>query len=123
MTKEAALHAFFNSFGIAGYPFTAVPNDVELPYLTYEAKTDNINGGDINITVNLWYYGTNEAPINAKARELSQEIGLGGTVRACDGGYLWFKRGTPWCQTVRDETDNNIKRRYINVDVEYLTEN
>lgn len=125
MTKEAALHSFFNSFGIPGYPMTAVPEDAVFPWLTYEPIFDvwNEETGGVSITVNLWYYTTDEAPPNAKAREISTAIGIGGKIIPCDGGYIWIGRGSPWCQTLKDETDSNIKRRYINITAQYLTEN
>ena len=123
MTKEAALKQFFSGFGITAYPPTAVPNDVVFPYLTYEVITSAFEDGEVGLTVNLWYYTTQEGPPNAKARELSEAIGRGGKLLPCDGGYIWLKRGSPWCQSLTDETSPNIKRRYINVTAEYLTEN
>lgn len=123
MTKEAALKAFFSSFDIPAYPATGLPQDVVFPYLTYEPSTSAWDGGEVGITVNLWYFTTQESPPNAKARELSETIGLGGKVIPCDGGFIWLKRGSPWCQNLSDETDKNIKRRYINVTAEYMTMN
>lgn len=123
MTKEAALKQFFNGFGITFYPSTAVPNDVVFPYGTYEVITAAWGAEPVGLTVNLWYYTTQEGPPNAKVRELSEAIGLGGKIIPCNGGYIWLKRGSPWCQSLKDETSPNIKRRYINVTAEYLTEN
>ena len=123
MTKEAALYQFFSSFGLEAYAETAVPEDAVFPYLTYEVITDTWEGGEIGLTVNLWYFTTQEGPPNAKARELSEAIGMGGKLLPCDGGYIWLKRGTPWCQSLSDETSPTIKRRYLNVTAEYLTEN
>ena len=123
MTKEAALKQFFSGFDIAAYPSTAVPNDVVFPYLTYEVITSAFEEGEAPLTVNLWYFTSQESIPNAKARELSQVIGRGGITIPCDGGYIWLKRGSPWCQSLTDETDVNIKRRYINITAEYLTEN
>lgn len=123
MTKEAALNQWFNSFGIKFYPSTAVPKDVVFPYGTYEVITSAWGSEPVGLTVNLWYFTTQESLPNAKARELSERIGLGGAVIPCDGGYIWLKRGSPWCQNLSDETDTNIKRRYINITAEYLTEN
>lgn len=123
MTKEAALKSFFSGFGISAYPSTAVPDDVIFPYLTYEVITSAFDGEPVGLTVNLWYFTTQEGPPNAKARELSEAISLGGKVLPCDGGYIWLKRGSPWCQSLTDETSKNIKRRYINVTAEYLTLN
>lgn len=122
MTKEASLQAFFERF-LPSYAASAVPNDVEFPYLTYELITSAWEEGEVGITVNLWYYTTSEAAPNAKAREMSAAIGMGGVQVPCDGGAIWLKRGSPWCQSLYDSTDTSIKRRYINVTAEYLTVN
>lgn len=123
MTKAAALYQFFSGFGMPAYASTSVPEDAVLPYLTYELITSAWEGGEVGLTVNLWFYTTSEAVPNAKAQELSEAIGLGGKILRCDGGAIWLKRGSPWCQSLSDETSPNIKRRYINVTAEYLTEN
>lgn len=122
MTKDKALHAWFSQF-LPAYPASSVPQDATFPWLTYELSMGAFDSGEIGLTVNLWYYTEGEAAPNAKAQEMSDAIGPGGVVLPCDGGYIWIKRGTPWCQSVVDESDSNIKRRYINVTVEYLTEN
>lgn len=123
MTKEAALHAFFNSFGVPFYPASSVPDDAIFPWGTYELALSSFESGEVGLTVNLWYYTEDEAKPNAKAREMSERIGMGGKIIPCDGGAIWLKRGSPWCQSLQDETDLIIKRRYINVTAEYLTEN
>lgn len=123
MTKEAALKQFFSGFGIKAYPSTAVPKDVQFEYLVYDVITAAFEGGPVSLTVNLWYHTTQESPPNAKAREISEALGMGGRVLPCDGGYIWLKRGSPWCQSLSDETDKNIKRRYLNITAEYLTQN
>lgn len=123
MTKAAALHEFFNGFGILFYPSTNVPEDVVFPWGTYELITSAWEGGEVGITVNLWYRTESESMPNAKAQEISKAIGLGGKILRCDDGAIWLKRGSPWCQSLRDDTDEMIKRRYINVSAEYMTEN
>lgn len=122
MTKDKALQAWFEQF-LTAYPASNVPGDVTLPYLTYELVTGAFDSGEIGLTVNLWYYTESEAIPNAKAQEIADVIGVGGTVIPCDEGYIWIKRGSPWCQNIAEESDTNIKRRYINITVEYLTEN
>ena len=123
MTKDKALYAFFSSFGIPAYTTTSVPEDAVFPWLTYEYVASAFDEGEVSITVNLWYYTTSEAIPNAKAQELSDRIGRGGVVLPCDEGYIWLKRGSPWCQSLQDAVDPVIKRRYINVTAEYLTIN
>lgn len=134
MTKDEALYQFFNSFGLRGYPSTAVPTYEELvedgviqdgesqfPYLTYTPVFDSW-GNPVSLTVNLWYRTTSEAEPSAKAQELADALG-GGKYIPCDGGAILLHRGSPWCQSLTDNTDPRIKRRYINITAEYLTLN
>lgn len=125
MTKEAALQAFFERF-LPSYAAASVPSGepgVEMPYLTYELITGAWEEGPVSLTVNLWYYTTSEATPNAKAREISEAIGPGGVQVPCDGGTIWLTRGSPWCQSLRDDADPLIKRRYINITANYNTLN
>ena len=121
MTKEQALHKFFNSFGIVGYRTTSVPDDVVFPYLTYDAPISSFDEDPVSITLNLYYYTDSEAIPDAKAEEIRQAIGKGGKLLRCDGGGIWLQWGSPWCQSLVDDTNSNIKRRYINITAEYLT--
>lgn len=122
MTKGEALYEFFNKF-LPSYAATSVPDDVVFPYLTYENVVDNWAGGEVGLTVNLWFYTESEAIPNAKAQQIADDIGYGGKTIPCDGGMMWIKRGSPWCQSLPDDTAPGIKRRYLNVTVEYLTLN
>ena len=121
MTKEQALHQFFNSFDITGYRITAVPDDVIFNYLTYDAPVSSFGEDPVSITTNLYYYTDSEAEPDAKAEEIRKAIGMGGKLLYCDGGAIWLKWGSPWCQSLVDDTNANIKRRYINITAEYLT--
>ena len=122
MTKGAALQAFFSQF-MDAYAASAVPDDATLPYLTYELITSVWNGGEVGLTVNMWFRTTSEKEPNEAVDKLSKAIGLGGVFLHCDDGVIWLKRGSPWAQSLTDATDKTIKRRYINVTAEYLTLN
>lgn len=119
MTKAAALQAFFSNFGIPAYPAEDVPQDTVFPWLTYELAI-GAWGDEAGITVNIWYYDESNIAINDKAQEISAAVGLGGKIIPCDGGAIWLKRGSPWCQSLRDERDDKIKRRYINVTADFF---
>ena len=121
MTKEQALYQFFNSFDIIGYRNTSVPDDVIFPYLTYDVPISSFEEDPVSITLNLYYYTDSEAEPDAKAEAIRNAIGMGGKLLKCDGGAIWLKWGSPWCQSLVDDTDATIKRRYINITAEYLT--
>ena len=120
MTKNKALFAWFNEF-MSFYRASAVPDDVVLPYGTYEYIDSAFDLGEVGLTVNLWFRTESEAIPDEKAQELSQRIGYSGVTIPCDEGYIWLKRGSPWCQSLTYEEDPAIKRRYINITAEYLT--
>lgn len=121
MTKEAALHAFFNSFGIPAYTTTSVEEDAEFPYMTYDSPSTSFDNGLVSITVNLWYYVTDESIPNKKVREISKRFNNGSISIACDGGGIILTKGNPFSQPVVDDTDPFIKRRYINITREDIT--
>lgn len=118
-TSAAAFHEWVSQFGLEAYSASSVPEDAAFPYLTYVFGTNSWGQGEYAIEVDLWYRGGSEAAPNAICEEISKAIGRGGVQVPCDGGSLWLKRGTPFWQAVADEED--IKRRYINIDVEAFT--
>lgn len=122
MTKAEALHAFMSSFGITAYPNEA-ETGAAFPYLVYEQVLGSIDDGSMPLVVNLWYYGDSLLPIVNKTEEISKAIGLGGVYVPCDGGALLIQRGSPFSQPQTDAADNKIKGRYINVTVDFLTQN
>lgn len=122
MTKGEALQNFFSGFDMMAYPINAVPQDVVLPYLTYTPATAAFEDGEVSVTVDCWFCTDNEAIPNAKAAEISERIGRGGTTIRCEDGFVWLKRGSPFCQSV-EMSDKHIKRRHINIDAEFFTTN
>ena len=119
MTKGATLQQFFSQF-LTAYAATSVPEDVIFPYLTYDAVFDAWGGEPVSLTVNLWFYTESEAVPNAKADKISKALEGGAVLDMGNGEYIVLHRGSPWCQALRDETNNNVKRRYLNVTADYL---
>lgn len=121
MSPEAAVYQFMSSFGIPAYAAASAPSDAEFPYITYDLVVGEWMQAEVNMPANVWYRTDSEAEPNAKVREIGAVLGNGGKTVPCDGGMLWFKKGSPWAQAVRVEgEDDKVKRRYINVNVEYL---
>lgn len=121
MTPEAAIYQFMAGFGIPAYAATATPDDAVMPYITYDLVMGGWELGEVNIPVNVWYRTTGEAEPNAKVREIARELGIGGVTLPCDGGFVWLKKGSPWAQVMRVEgEDENVKRRYVNVNAEFM---
>ena len=120
MTKAAAIYQFWNSFGLTAYEENTVPSDATFPYITYQLVTDSF-GREILLTASIWYRSESWTAINAKTEEISQKISRGGKIISCDGGAIWLKRGQPFSQNMGDESDDLIKRKYLNVTAEFIT--
>ena len=120
MTKAAAIYQFWFSFGLTAYEENTVPTDAAFPYITYQLVTDSFDR-EVATTASLWYRGESWTAINDKTEEIAQHIGLGGKIIKCDGGRIWIKRGQPFAQNMGDESDDLIKRKYLNVNIEYFT--
>ena len=122
MTKAAAIYQFWSGFGLTAYEENTVPTDAAFPYITYQLVTDSFDS-EVPVTASLWYRSESWTAINSKTEEISQTISRGGKIIPCDGGSIWLKRGQPFAQSMGDESDNLIKRKYINLTAEYLTLN
>ena len=122
MTKAAAIYQFWSGFGLTAYEENTVPTDAAFPYLTYQLVTDSFDR-EVSATASLWYRSESWKDINAKAEEISSFIGQGGKIIKIDGGWLWIKRGKPFAQNMGDESDNMIRRKYLNLIFEFMTNN
>lgn len=122
MTKAASIYQFWSGFGLTAYEENTVPTDAAFPYVTYQLVTDGFER-EVAATASLWYRSESWAVVNAKTEEIAQYIGFGGKIIKCDGGCIWIKRGHPFAQNMGDESDDLIKRKYLNLTLEYLTLN
>ena len=120
MTKAASIHEFWSSFGLTAYEENTVPYDAAFPYITYQLVTGSF-GQEVQAAASLWYFSESWVDINAKTEEVSQEIGLGGKIIKCDEGRIWIKRGSPFAQNMGDEGNDLIRRKALNISIEYLT--
>lgn len=123
MTKNAVIHNFFQGFGLDAFPSTSVPTSGDekpsFPYLTYSANTDCCVER-LNVTASVWYRSESWTALNAKVDEISQAIGSGVTLE-CDEGGIIIRKGSPWAQTLGDDTDNMVKRKVLTFEFLFAT--
>lgn len=125
MDKDQAIHEFWSGFGLDAFDENTVLTGVDAPitpYITYNVATGSLEDV-IPLYGNLWYRSASWMDISAKAQEISDFIGNGGYTIKINGGYLWITRGTPFSQRMSDPGDDLMRRIYINISVEFLTEN
>ena len=120
MTKAAAIYQSWNGFGLKVYEENTVPTDAAFPYITYQLVTDSFDR-EIPLAASIWYRSENWTTINAKTEEISRKISRGGKIIPFDGGAIWLKRDQPFAQSMVDESDDLIKRKYLNITAEFMT--
>lgn len=120
MNKAQTINSFWNSFGIPAYDMYTVPAGAQMPYITYEYVEDNF-GNVVILSASLWYKSTSWLGVSEKAAEIAEYIGNGRILKT-DEGHIFIARGTPFMQRLSD-TDDSVRRIYINLQVEYMTLN
>ena len=127
MTKAAALHKLFSSFGLTAYEENSVyamamqGQAPAFPYLTYEGVLDFFGENDDPISISIWYRTSSWTEVNAKSQEISAVIGRVGTVIKCDGGYILVQRSQPWGTHMGDDSDDMVKRILHSLTLRFYT--
>lgn len=125
MDKSQAIHNFWSGFGLDAHDENTVPTGEDTPvtpYITYNVITDSFDNM-VYLHASLWYRSTSWAAITKKSQQISDYIGDGGVAIKIDGGYLWIMRGSPFAQRMSDPGDDTMRRIYMNINAEFLTEN
>lgn len=117
--KYQMLQNYMGKFGIPAYEETSVPDNAQLPYLTYEAGAGYFDDTILG-TFSLWYRDTSWASIIAKSEEIAADIGRGGKLLPYTGGAIWLRRGNPWAQRMSEPSDDMIRRIVHNYIIEFV---
>lgn len=90
MTDVAvALYNFWNSFGIPAYVEDNVPDDAELPYITYELSQPDWKDPS-SYTARVWYKGWSLVDISSKVDLIKNTIGECVSIRTNSGSVVLY---------------------------------
>ena len=119
MTKAQAIYNFWSSFGIPAYEENSVPDEAQLPYITYEYISDSF-GSELLLTASIWERSNSWVSINSKAETIAQRL-AGGVSLPCEDGGVILWRGTPFAQSMTDDSDKEVKRILLQIRAEFIT--
>lgn len=105
-----ALKEFVGGFGIPAYATNSVPDDVDLPYLTYPIVEPEW-GKKASFYIYGWYRTTSYSDMLNMCDQIIREIGEGISISMQDG-YIVLRPETPLVQFMDDE---DAKAFYINL--------
>lgn len=113
MTEVAkALKGFFSGYGLPAYSTDSVPDDVELPYITYSLAEPEWDRKS-NMYAQVWDVSRSNTFILSKADEIVADIGTGIRLKL-NGGYLVIWLESPKVQVI---VDGDTRSAYINLSV------
>ena len=118
MNKSQAIQRFWSSFGLPAYDQYTVPQNAQMPYITYSVDETQF-GYPVSLTGNLWYRSQSWEDIELKSYEISKAISSGKVFPIADG-YMWIYKGTPFAQRMTD-SDDTVRRIFMNITAEFLT--
>ena len=108
---------FWSSFGLTAYDENSVPDNAQLPYITYSVGYDSFDYA-VSMSASIWDRTMSWAALTDKAHQISDAIGKG-KILITDYGGIVINSGSPFYQRV-DSGDSNIKRIFINIQAEYI---
>ena len=113
------LYEFWTSFDIPAYVESSVPDDAELPYITYELRKPSWRGYT-SYVVRVWYRDTSFDAISEKVGEISDAIGEGKRLKV-DGGFIWLFKDDNFAQLQpTEQEDTNLKVAYLSMVIHVL---
>lgn len=120
MNKWQAINDFWNRFNIPAYDENSIPDDIDLPYISYSVQVGSL-GDTLLMTASIYDRSTSWKFVSDKADAIADYIGRF-VVLPLDTGYLWLTPGVPFAQRMSDNVyDDTIKRMYIVLNGEFLT--
>lgn len=108
----AGLKRFFSGFGLPAYAVDSVPDDVQLPYITYSQNVPEWNQ-KASMYAQVWDRSTSNTAIIRKADQITAAIRDGRKIDL-DDGYLVIWPETPLVQIM---VDGDYRSAYINFSV------
>lgn len=104
------LKTFFSSFDLPAYTLASVPDEVELPYITYPLTEPEWND-QTTYYCQVWYPKNSLGGLLTKADQIAGEIAHGKRFNLTEG-YLVLYPASPLIQII---TDEHTQSAYINL--------
>ena len=112
VNTAATFKSFFGGFGLPAYTLYSVPDEVNLPYITYPLMEPEWNQ-KASFYCQIWYPKNRLGELLEKAQSIVGEIGTGKKFDLTEG-YLVIYPDTPLIQIL---TDEDTQSAYINLSI------
>ena len=122
MDVQQTLNNFWSGFGVPAYDENSVPDEQYrvFPHITYDVVIGDTMD-ETAMSASIWTRSSTWTTAVALYDEVNNALKNGGKVMPCDGGGIWIKKASPWVQRMGDSSDNSVRRIFMNISVEFLS--
>ena len=122
MDKQQALHNFWAGFNVPAYDENSVPDSMRntFPRITYDVVVDDFLHSTA-MSASLWDRSSSWAGVIGLLTDIESKISNGGYILPYDDGALWIKKANPWAQRMGEPSDDTIRRIFLNIEVEFIS--
>lgn len=118
MDKWKAQDVYWNSFGLLAYNELTVPEDANMPFITYQAVNGSLDG-QMTVSASLYYKSNSWTAIMQKSSEMERFIDREIPI---DGGAVKFRKPIAnYAQPMSDANDLQVRRILLTVEIEFLS--
>ena len=109
------LNTFWNSFGIPAYVEEHIPDEADVPYITYTQSIPDWNATS-SMQARVWYKGNSFTALNAKVEEISNAIGHGYSMHD-DRNLVVIHKDDNFYNIQPFPEDSKIRVAYLNMTI------
>ncbi len=106
LNTAKTLKTFFSSFDIPAYADGSVPENTQLPYITYQLVEPEWDE-QASLLCQVWYRKNQLTALLTKADQIVAAIAEGAVFKQ-DGGYVAIYPSTPLLQTLTDDDSQRV---------------
>lgn len=123
MDRWEAQYNFWSSFDIPAYEVNSVPDleYVTFPYITYEAAASGFDE-PVSVSASIWDRSNSWETADGIADRIERFIRKMGCPKIKGGRYRVYIENAAFAQNMGDPEDDQIKRKLLNVNFEFMTE-
>lgn len=109
------LNTFWNSFGIPAYVEEHIPDEADVPYITYTQSIPDWNATS-SMQARVWYKGNSFTALNAKVEEIGNTIGHGYSMHD-DQNLVVIHKDDNFYNIQPFPEDSKIRVAYLNLTI------
>lgn len=117
LDTASALYGFYSGFDLPAYTTDNVPDDVDLPYITYR-YVDTDWESPLSHYCMVYMRTRSNEPLLAKAEEIKAAIGTGLSISCADGCLYLHYLSAQFMSDVPDGSD--VRSIYIDLQLDVL---